>query len=307
MHSISPTPNSNGDGGPTGCLFIVATPIGHMDDITVRALKTLGGVDLIAAEDTRHTKKLLDFHGIRASLISFHEHNEEKRVPALIDQLKAGKTIALVSDAGTPSISDPGYRLVRAAVENGINTVPVPGVSAVLTALSASGLPTDSFVFAGFLPKKKGKRQRFLNSLAGETRTIIFYESPRRIITFLQDLETLLGDRHSVLCREMTKLHEEFIRGPLSDIRRVLCERPSVKGECTLIVSGADHHTKVPLDSLRDEIRSALKSAENSPSHLSKQLASKYGLPRSRVYEEILAVKDERDQSKPIPATSEDR
>jgi 16S rRNA (cytidine1402-2'-O)-methyltransferase len=208
-------------------LYVVATPIGNRDDITIRALNILGRVDLVAAENTRHTGRLLAHHNIKGNLISYHEHNEVKRTPELIHRLKTGSSVALVSNAGTPSVSDPGYRLVKEAIANNIKVIPVPGVSAAVTALSAAGLPTYSFIFVGFPAKKKAKRLKQLKELASEIRTIIFYESPKRILTFLEEIIDAMGDRYGVLSREMTKLHEEFLRGFLSEIHYILNARPA--------------------------------------------------------------------------------
>ncbi|MCK5418905.1 MAG: 16S rRNA (cytidine(1402)-2'-O)-methyltransferase, partial [Desulfobacterales bacterium] len=199
-----------------GVLYVVATPIGNREDITLRALNILRDVDLIAAEDTRKTGNLLAHYQIKNRLISFYEHNEKKRTPEIIGKLLDGISIALVSNAGTPSISDPGYRLIEAAIANKITVSPIPGVSAATAAMSVSALPTDSFVFIGFLPRKKAKRQQFLNELAVEPRPVIFYESPKRILTLLEEIISCMGDRPAVLAREMTKLHEEFIRGSVS-------------------------------------------------------------------------------------------
>ncbi|MCK4988264.1 MAG: 16S rRNA (cytidine(1402)-2'-O)-methyltransferase, partial [Desulfobacterales bacterium] len=208
-----------------GVLYVVATPIGNREDITLRALNILRDVDLIAAEDTRKTGNLLAHYQIKNRLISFHEHNEKKRTPEIIGKLLDGISIALVSNAGTPSISDPGYRLIEAAIANKITVSPIPGVSAATAAMSVSALPTDSFVFIGFLPRKKAKRQQFLNELAVEPRPVIFYESPKRILTLLEEIISCMGDRPAVLAREMTKLHEEFIRGSVSEILKTLKSR----------------------------------------------------------------------------------
>ena len=220
-----------------GHLYVVATPIGHLADITLRAIDTLSHADLIAAEDTRHTRRLLSAHGIETRLISYHEHNERQRTPELIQRLEQGECIALVSDAGTPSVSDPGFRLVQAAIEHGIAVIPIPGVSAVMAAVSVSGLPTDAFIFLGFPTRKKNKRMQELRNVSHLPQTLIFYQSPRRINGFLDELLEALGDRQAVLAREMTKIHEEFIRGPLSHIQAQLMEKEALKGECTLLVS----------------------------------------------------------------------
>ena len=272
-------------------LYVVATPIGNRDDITIRALNILGRVDLVAAENTRHTGRLLAHHNIKGNLISYHEHNEVKRTPELIHRLKTGSSVALVSNAGTPSVSDPGYRLVKEAIANNIKVIPVPGVSAAVTALSAAGLPTDSFIFVGFPAKKKAKRLKQLKELASENRTIIFYESPKRILTFLEEIIDAMGDRYGVLSREMTKLHEEFLRGFLSEIHYILNARPVVKGECTLLVMGCEENKEVSLETVRNEINSELEKTGSRLSDIARAVAKKYGLPKNKVYDEALKLK----------------
>ncbi|OQX18281.1 MAG: 16S rRNA (cytidine(1402)-2'-O)-methyltransferase [Desulfobacteraceae bacterium IS3] len=275
-----------------GKLYVVATPIGNQDDITLRAIHVLGTVDLIAAEDTRHTGKLLARHNIKSKLVSYHEYNEKERAPELIQKLRDGASLALVSNAGTPAVSDPGYRLVNAAIENGITVVPIPGVSAAVTALSAAGLPTDAFIFIGFPQKKKGKRSEQLKRLARESATLVFYESPRRILLFMEEVIENMGDRYAVLGREMTKFHEEFLRGKLSEILNALQERDAIKGECTLLIKGCEEEDKaeeISPEAMRHEIEQELETA--GISELSKKLAKKYGLSRKSVYEEILKVK----------------
>lgn len=274
-----------------GKLYIVATPIGNKDDITLRAIKILGEVDLIAAEDTRETGKLLAYHKIKNNLISYHEHNETRRAPGLIYKLEKGLSIALVSDAGTPSVSDPGYRLINEAIAKNIRIIPVPGSSAATAALSASGLATDSFIFIGFAVKKKEKRQKQLKELADENKTIIFYESPRRILSFLDEIIETMGDRHAVLAREMTKRYEEFIRGLLSEIKRNLKKRPSIKGELTLLVAGNDSSAPVSLDAVRDDIIKCLKGKETRLSDLARMLSKKHNLPKNIIYDEALKIK----------------
>jgi 16S rRNA (cytidine1402-2'-O)-methyltransferase len=272
-------------------LYVVATPIGNRDDITIRALNILGRVDLVAAENTRHTGRLLAHHNIKGNLISYHEHNEVKRTPELIHRLKTGSSVALVSNAGTPSVSDPGYRLVKEAIANNIKVIPVPGVSAAVTALSAAGLPTDSFIFVGFPAKKKAKRLKQLKELASENRTIIFYESPKRILTFLEEIIDTMGDRYGVLSREMTKLHEEFLRGFLSEIHYILNARPVVKGECTLLVMGCEDIKEVSLETVRNEINSELEKTGGRLSDIARTVSKKYGLPKNKVYDEALKLK----------------
>ena len=222
-----------------GTLFIVATPIGNLEDITLRALRILKTVDLIAAEDTRHTRKLLTHYDIPTPLTSYHDHNEATKAPVLVETLLDGKNIALVSDAGTPCISDPGYRLVKGAVEAAIPVVPIPGPSMLTALMSVGGLPTDRFAFEGFLPAKKGQRQRALRELCHEKRPLIFYESPHRLLSTLTDLAQIFGDRRIVVGRELTKQFEEILRGPISAVCRAFHNR-SVKGEVALVVEGWD-------------------------------------------------------------------
>ncbi|MBW2571094.1 MAG: 16S rRNA (cytidine(1402)-2'-O)-methyltransferase [Deltaproteobacteria bacterium] len=282
----------------TGDLYVVTTPIGNMEDITIRALKTLGQVDLVAAEDTRHTGRLLAHHDIKNNLISYHEHNEEARTPMLLHRLKAGSSVALVTNAGTPAVSDPGYRLVKAAIANHIRVIPIPGVSALITAISAAGLPTDSFIFIGFPAKKKTKRLKQLQDLADEKKTLIFYENPGRILAFMEELADVMGDRYGVLCREMTKLHEEFLRGRLSELIDSLFHRPSVKGECTLIVKGCEEKKEVSKDVIRAGLIEALDKKGGKISEVSRIVAQKYGLSKNKVYEEALKLKTERAKVK---------
>ena len=275
----------------TGELYIVATPIGNRDDITIRALNILDKVDLIAAEDTRHTGRLLAHHHIKGHLISYYEHNEKERTPDLINKLNTGSSIALVSDAGTPAVSDPGYRLAKEAIANNIKVIPIPGVSAVITALSAAGMPTDAFVFVGFSAKKKAKRLKQLQTLAAEHRTLIFFESPKRILTFLEEIKTIMGERYGVLGREMTKTHEEFIRGSVSEIFSELNTRKAVKGECTLLLAGCTDERYDSIKKVRSELNKALKKTDGTLSKIAKTVAKKSGLPRNMVYDEALKLK----------------
>jgi len=280
-----------------GTLYVVATPIGHRDDITLRALKILGQVDLIAAEDTRKTRRFLELHGINASFISYHEHNEQNRAPQILKKLQTGTSIALVSNAGTPTVSDPGYRLIKSAAKNNVTIVPVPGVSAAAAALSVAGLPTDAFTFAGFLPKKKGKRLKLLAQLAQEPRTLIFYESPKRILTLINEIIDTMGDRYGVMAREMTKLHEEFIRDQLSEILATLKGRSAIKGECTLLVSGWDDNRAVEWESVQNEIKDQLQSSTEPISKVVKKISQKYGLPKNKVYQEALVIRRPRTEN----------
>ena len=220
-----------------GTLYLVATPIGNLEDITLRAIKVLSSVDLIAAEDTRRTGLLLKHFGIEKPLTSYFEGNELKKKEVILSRLKHGDRVALVSDAGTPGISDPGFRLIRAAIEDEIPVIPIPGPSAVITALSVSGLPTDAFLFKGFLPHKSKKRRDLLKELEDARETLIFYESPHRISESLRDILEVLGDREIVLTRELTKAYEEVLRGKVSEILNQI-EGRQLKGEITLVVSG---------------------------------------------------------------------
>ena len=218
-----------------GTLFLVATPIGNLEDISLRALRVLREADLLAAEDTRHSARLLSHYEIRRPVTSLHEHNEAAKVPVLIEKLRAGVRLALVTDAGTPSVSDPGYRLVRAAIDAGVRVEAIPGASAVLVALISSGLPTDAFVFAGFPPPRAAARRAWLESIRGERRTLVFFEAPHRIRETLTDAVEILGDRQVALGRELTKFHEEVLRGATSE---VLARLGDPRGEYTIVMAG---------------------------------------------------------------------
>jgi 16S rRNA (cytidine1402-2'-O)-methyltransferase len=219
-------------------LYVVATPIGNLEDLSERALRVLKEVDQVAAEDTRRTGRLLQHFDIRKPLVSYHDASERRRAPALVEELLAGKQIALVSDAGTPLISDPGYRLVRAAIDAGVRVIPVPGANAAIALLSVSGLATDRFVFEGFLPMKSGKRRQRLEELRQETRTIVLYESPHHIERTLAEIEEILGDREIVVGRELTKVFEEIVRGRIALVRPAVSAKPP-RGEYTLVIAGA--------------------------------------------------------------------
>jgi len=232
-----------------GILFLVATPIGNLEDISLRAVRVLREADLVAAEDTRHTGKLLHHFDIRRPTTSLHEHNEQEKVPALVGQLRAGSRIALVTDAGTPAVSDPGFRLVRAAIDAGIRVEAIPGPSAVLAALVSSGLPTDGFLFAGFPPPKSAARRAWFAALAGERRTLVFFEAPHRVRETLADALAALGDRQASVGRELTKLHEEIIRGPLSSLPQRV-GKP--RGEFTVVVAGRDDSEGASLEEVHD-------------------------------------------------------
>src|ERR1041385_3845884 len=219
-----------------GTLYIVATPIGNLEDITQRALRILREVDLIACEDTRHTQKLLNHFGIDTKTISYHEHNERERAAELCSILESGQSVALVSDAGTPLISDPGFRIVRAAIEKGISVVPIPGAAAFVTALAASGLATDQFYFAGFLPARASARRARLEELAAIPASLVLYEAPHRIAAALRDAMDVLGNREAIVARELTKLHEEFARGKLSELAERFSKPANARGEIVLII-----------------------------------------------------------------------
>lgn len=287
---------SNSPTNKPGTLYVVATPIGHHDDITLRALKVLGEVDLIAAEDTRKTRRFLARHGISNRLVSYHEHNEAERTPQLIARIKSGESVALVSNAGTPTVSDPGYRLVEAAAASNLNIIPVPGACAATAVLSVAGMPTDAFIFIGFLTKKKVKRWRQLNELASQPRTLIFYESPKRILALLNEIIDVMGDRRSVLGREITKLHEEIIRGRLSDIAERLKARGEIKGECTLLVAGNGGEGHPSWQSVTQQIRDQIGQSPHSLSAIAREIAAASGIAKNRIYAEVLKISKELER-----------
>jgi len=268
-----------------GTLYLVATPIGNLEDITLRALRVLREVDLIACEDTRHTRKLLEHYGIQKATLSYHEHNEALRSGELLEKLRQGASVALVSDAGTPLVSDPGYRLVTKAIESGITIEPVPGASAILAALTASGLPTDAFLFAGFLPARPGPRRKLLAKFKDEPATLVFYEAPHRILEALEDIDAVLGARPIVLARELTKLHQEFLRGTAASLREALRARPPLKGEITLLVgraaARAGDETTLP-EAVADAMQAGLSRMEAV-----KAVARQRGLSKREVYRAV--------------------
>jgi 16S rRNA (cytidine1402-2'-O)-methyltransferase len=278
-----------------GKLYLVGTPIGNVEDITLRAIRILQEVDLIAAEDTRHTGKLLQHLQINTPQISYHEHNQATRIPELLAQLQEGKTIAIVSDAGMPSISDPGYQLVKAAVELGIEVVPIPGVTAAITALTASGLATERFVFEGFLPYKNKDRNTRLDEIKIESRTMIFYEAPHRLLQTLKDLEQVLGsERQIVLARELTKLYEEFWRGTIADAIALYTEVRQPKGEYTLVVAGKPVAANVTLSEteLKNQLEQLLQQGM-SKSQASRHLASLTTQSRQEIYQIAVAIDEQ--------------
>lgn len=270
-----------------GRLFVVATPLGNLEDITLRALRILREASLVACEDTRRTAALLRSHGIRTRTTSYFEHNERWKGERILDELRAGRDVALVSDAGTPGISDPGFRLVRDARTEGIPVEPVPGPSAAIAALSVSGLPAQRFLFVGFLPPRGGARRRALADLAAETATLVFYESPLRAIAALEDMARALGEREAFLCREATKLHEEYRRGSLSELRDALAGRESVRGEIVLVVSGASG-TVPEVTETPEALFARLTAEGRSRREAVKEIARLLELPAREVYRRTL-------------------
>lgn len=269
----------------SGTLYVIGTPIGNLEDITYRAVRVLRETDVIACEDTRQTQKLLDHYAIRRPLISYHEHNEQARAGELIERLEAGENVALVSDAGTPLVADPGYRVVVAAVKHGITVVPVPGPFAGVVALAGSGLPTDAFRFCGFLPAKLGQRRKLLERFRNDPATLIFYEAPHRILETLEDAGEVLGPREVVIARELTKVHEEFLRGTPQELLSKLRDRPSVKGEITLLIGKATEpeQSDVP-------IREAVEMLEREGvprMDAMKRVARERGLSKREVYQQM--------------------
>ena len=270
----------------SGTLYICPTPIGNLEDITLRALKTLKECDLIAAEDTRHTKKLMNYYDIHTPITSYYAHNEQKKGIKLIEKLKQGINIALVSDAGMPGISDPGSDLIKLAIEHDINIVVLPGASAVIAALIASGMPTDKFVFEGFLPSGKTKRRKRLKELTCEERTMVFYESPHRLIEMLKDIHDILGNRRAAVIRELTKLHEEIKRGALLEIIKYF-EQQKPRGEFTIVLSGAQREKlNMPISS--EEVITRVKEFTDkgmSTKDAVRKTAELFKIPKREVYD----------------------
>jgi len=277
-------------------LYLVSTPIGNLEDVTLRALRVLKEVELIACEDTRHTRRLLDHFGISKPVISYHEHNELKRAGELAERLSRGESIALVTDAGTPGISDPAYRIVVAAIERGVTVTPVPGATAMITGLVASGLPTDSFLFAGFLPSKKQARRARLEQLRSERATLFFYETPHRIREALLDVREILGDRRAAIARELTKLHEQFIRGPVSEIIAHF-DANEPRGEMTLVIAGNREDNLKPVESISISEQVELLARERglSRSDAIKQAARSRGLSKREAYQLLLGEKESNE------------
>jgi 16S rRNA (cytidine1402-2'-O)-methyltransferase len=273
-------------------LYLVATPIGNLEDITFRAVRVLKEVDRIACEDTRQTQKLLNHYGITTRTISYHEHNEMTRSAELVKDMQEGASVALVTDAGMPGISDPGYRLISLAIRHHLPVVPVPGASAFLAALVASGLPTDSFRFSGFLPPKRGERRAALESIRTSPRTQVFYEAPHRIVEALADVVEVLGeDRHVVIAREVTKLHEEFLRGRAGEVVETLKARDGVKGEITLLIGkaeGSDTQATAPVKvNVRQRVEQIMAEEKLDEKAALKKVAKERGISKSEVYREL--------------------
>jgi 16S rRNA (cytidine1402-2'-O)-methyltransferase len=286
--------HANADYGQSGTLYLVGTPIGNLEDMTFRAVRTLKEVALIACEDTRQTIKLLNHYGIDRPMISYHEHNELTRAADLVSRLEKGDDVAVVSDAGMPGISDPGYRLVELALRHHIRVVPIPGAAAFLSALVASGLPTDSFHFGGFLPAKASARRSALDSIRYSSRTEIFYEAPHRIVETLADVvETLGPERHVVVARELTKLHEEFLRGPVAEVLDQLRSRGEVRGEITLLIAKADESSRTSENkkTLTQRFHELVTNDKLEEKAALKQAAREFGLSKSEAYRQLQRTK----------------
>jgi 16S rRNA (cytidine1402-2'-O)-methyltransferase len=276
-----------------GTLYLVATPIGNLEDITLRALGVLKEVSVIACEDTRHTRVLLDHYGIKTRLTSYHEHNERERAAELAALLAEGKTVALVTDAGTPGISDPGFRLARLAAERGVQVVPVPGATAFVAALVASGLPTDEFFFAGFLPARSTQRRARLTEMRAISSTLVFYEAPHRIAESLQDAREILGEREAAVARELTKLHEEIVRGRLSDLAERFRSRDAARGEMVVVIDRTVLEEAAQDGEADVAARVAVLCDEGLDARAAlKRVAREMGLSRSEAYRRLTASRE---------------
>jgi 16S rRNA (cytidine1402-2'-O)-methyltransferase len=286
---------SNGSGNEPGPkLYLVATPIGNLEDITLRALRVLKEVDLIACEDTRQTQKLLDHYGIDKRTVSYHEHNEMTRAAELIVDVERGASIALVSDAGMPGISDPGFRLISLAIRHHVPVVPIPGASAFLAALVASGLPTDSFRFSGFLPPKRGKRRELLENILASPRTQVFYEAPHRLIETMEDIVNVLGlNRQVVIAREVTKIYEEFLRGRAGELLEKLKQRGEIKGEITLLIGKTEDsiQTAAAKVGVRTRLKQIMTDEKLDEKAALKKVAKELGISKSEAYRELQRTK----------------
>jgi 16S rRNA (cytidine1402-2'-O)-methyltransferase len=294
---IKTKPNDRGG----GCLFIVSTPIGNLEDITLRALRILREADMIACEDTRQTMKLLSHFEISKRLVSYHEHNEITRAPEIVIELEQGAKVALVSDAGTPAISDPGFRLVSLCLRHGIQVVPIPGASAFVAALAASGMPIEEFTFAGFLPARQTARRKALRSLAGEPRTLALYEAPHRLLDTLEDALEILGNRPAMIAREVTKAFEEFQRGYLEDLLATVRKKPA-RGEITLLIGPADGHSphlnhngtgSRAVEPLSHRVEQIMKERGIDRKAALKLAARERGITRREAYKQLLVTRDE--------------
>jgi len=277
-------------------LYLVATPIGNLEDITLRALRVLKEVDLIACEDTRQTQKLLNHYAIATRTTSYHEHNEMTKSAELVKEMQEGASVALVSDAGMPGISDPGYRLITLAIRHHVPVVPIPGASAFLAALVASGLPTDSFRFSGFLPAKRGERRAALEAVKSSPRTQVFYEAPHRIVEALEDVVEVVGaDRPVVVAREVTKLHEEFLRGRASEVLETLKAREAVKGEITLLIGKAEEEhvetAAIGRQTVRQRVKQIMAEEKVDEKAALKKVAKERGVSKSEAYRQWQRVK----------------
>jgi 16S rRNA (cytidine1402-2'-O)-methyltransferase len=274
-----------------GTLYVVATPIGNLEDITYRAVRVLKEADLIACEDTRHTAKLLHHYGIDKPTVSYHEHNEAVRAEELVATLTAGLNVAQVSDAGMPGISDPGYRVIKLAIERGVQVVPIPGASAVVTALAASGVPTDSFQFLGFLPAKSGQRRTMLESLRNAAQTTVVYEAPHRIAETIKDIVELLGaERPVVLARELTKMHEEFIRGSAAEVLQRV-QQHELKGEMTLLIGKGAGEARAAAKDIARRLAEIMQEQKLDENAALKVVAKEQGISKSEAYRELQRVK----------------
>jgi 16S rRNA (cytidine1402-2'-O)-methyltransferase len=287
-------------------LYLVATPIGNLEDITLRAISVLKSVDVIACEDTRHSGKLLHHYGISKPTLSYHEHNERERAAELVERLASGESVALITDAGTPGISDPAYRLVVAAVERGVGVVPIPGATALVAGLIASGLPTDAFLFVGFLPPKKQARRARLEELRAVRETLVLYEAPHRIRETLLDAREVLGDRRASLARELTKLHEEFIRGKLSEIA-AHSSLGEPRGEMTLVIAGAaegEQNVSAPTEPVSAHVERLMRERHLSRNDALKQAGRSRGVSKKEAYRLMLEEKksdgEERDEDESL-------
>ena len=278
------------DGGRgAGELYIVATPIGNLEDITLRALRVLKEASLIACEDTRQTQKLLNHYGITTRTVSCHTHNEQERAAELLRELQNGARVALVSDAGMPGISDPGFRVIVLAVEHGIPVVPIPGPAALVAAVAAGGLPTDSFRFGGFLPARRGQRRQTLEGIRDSSQTEIFYDAPHRVTETIEDVVQILGaGRAVVVARELTKIHEEFLRGNAAEVLKALSARVEIKGEITLLIGRAEEQTEVlPRASFRQRLQEIMDAEKLDQKGALKKLAREMGISKSEAYREL--------------------